>query len=408
MFTRSCIILAGIVIIGANRAHADDVRWQRINLDKTFRSEGVTAFDVNHDGKIDVIAGDVWYEAPGWKLHEIRPVKKYNYDGGYSESFCNFGYDVNGDGWTDYICVGFPGAEFFWYENPKNAPGHWKAHLVWHSACNESPDFLDLTGDGKPELILGSQPEDQTGYLPLPAADQALSLKNWKFQPVSPPGDPKQQGLDNGSHRFYHGIGVGDFNRDGRDDVIIRHGWWEAPPDRNQSPWTFHRYTMLQTDKSKTKGTECANMYVDDLDLDGDQDIISSSAHSYGVWWWENIDGKTLRQHVVDQSFSQSHALHYVDINGDGKRDLVTGKRYWAHNGHDPGGREPVVMVWYEIVKSAGAEPQFIKHEIAEGLGTGIGTQFQITDLNGDKRPDIVLSNKKGVNLLVQQGASAP
>ncbi|HUE17005.1 MAG TPA: hypothetical protein VMR25_22700, partial [Planctomycetaceae bacterium] len=52
--------------------HADSVRWQRINLDKTFRSEGVAAFDVNHDGKIDIVAGDVWYEAPNWKMHEIR------------------------------------------------------------------------------------------------------------------------------------------------------------------------------------------------------------------------------------------------------------------------------------------------------------------------------------------------
>ncbi len=55
---------------------ADDVHWQRINLDKTFRSEGVAAFDVNHDGKIDVVAGDVWYEAPDWKMHEIRTPGK--------------------------------------------------------------------------------------------------------------------------------------------------------------------------------------------------------------------------------------------------------------------------------------------------------------------------------------------
>ncbi len=57
-------------------------------------------------------------------------------------------------------------------------------------------------------------------------------------------------------------------------------------------------------------------------------DLISSSAHAYGVWWWENIDGKTLRQHVIDKSFSQTHAMHYVDINGDGQRDIVTGKRF--------------------------------------------------------------------------------
>jgi len=400
VFYQSLSALACLVVLGSTPLHAADVQWQRINLDKTFRSEGVAAFDVNHDGQVDVAAGEVWYEAPHWKMHEIKTPGKYIAGQGYSNTFCNFGYDVNGDGWVDLIEIGFPGADCHWYENPKNEPGHWKEHLIWHSACNETPNFLDLTGSGKPQLILGSQPEDQTGYLPIPSGAEVNS--KWTFHPVSLPGDPKKQGLDNGSHRFYHGLGVGDFNKDGRNDVLIRDGWWEAPEDRTQSPWTFHPYTMERTDK--TWGTECANIFAEDLDGDGDIDLISSSAHAYGVWWWENIDGKTLKQHVIDKSFSQTHAMHYVDINGDGQRDIVTGKRYFAHNGHDPGAYEPVVMVWYEVKRGKGSPPQFIRHEIVEGRDTGNGTQFDIADMNGDGRPDIVLSNKKGVNILIQKG----
>jgi G:T-mismatch repair DNA endonuclease (very short patch repair protein) len=47
--------------------------------------------------------------------------------------------------------------------------------------------------------------------------------------------------------------------------------------------------------------------------------------------------------------------------------------------------------------------PQFIPHEIVAGRGTGIGTQFSIEDVNADGHPDIVLSNKKGVNILLQK-----
>jgi hypothetical protein len=396
---RTLSALVCLAVFGAHQLSAADVHWQRINLDKTFRSEGVAAFDVNHDGQVDVIAGEVWYEAPHWKMHEIKTPGKYIAGQGYSNSFVNFGCDVNGDGWVDLICIGFPGADFHWYENPKNEPGHWKEHLIWHSACNETPNFLDLTGSGKPQLILGSQPEDQTGYIPIPAGNDVYS--KWTFHPVSTPGDPKKQGLDNGSHRFYHGLGVGDFNQDGRNDVLIRDGWWEAPEDRNQSPWKFHPYTMERTDK--TWGTECANIFAEDLDGDGDMDLISSSAHAYGVWWWENIDGKTLKQHVIDKSGSQTHAMHYVDINGDGQKDIVTGKRYFAHNGHDPGAYDPVIMVWYEVKRTKGSPPQFIRHEIVEGRDTGIGTQFEVADMNGDGLPDIVLSNKKGVNVLIQK-----
>jgi len=382
-----------------NSLEPDKVRWQRINLDKTFRSEGVAAFDVNRDGKIDVVAGDLWYEAPNWKMHEIRTPGKYDPNTGYSRSFLNFGYDVNSDGWVDLICIGFPGADCHWYENPKNTPGHWKEHRIWHSACNETPNFLDLTGSGKPQLILGSQPEDQMGYLPIPPAGEVYS--KWTFHPVSAPGNPKNQGMDNGSNQYYHGLGIGDFNRDGRNDVIIRDGWWEAPEERTISPWEFHPFEIERTDMSSAM--DCANIFVDDLDGDGDMDLISSSAHAYGVWWWENIDGKTLRQHVIDKSFSQCHAMMYVDINGDGQRDIVTGKRYFAHNGHELGEHDPIVMIWYEVKRGNKSPPEFIRHEIVEGRDTGLGTQFEVTDVNGDGLPDIVLSNKKGVNLLLQR-----
>jgi hypothetical protein len=161
-----CVILFWAARLG----FAQEVSWERIKLDERFRSEGVA--DVNHDGLNDVLAGDVWYAAPDWKVHEIRKPGDFVAGVGYSNSFINFAWDVNGDGWDDFILIGFPGDPFHWYENPQNKPGHWKEHLIWHSACNESPTFGDLTGDGIPELVLGSQPESQMGYLPIPSREK--------------------------------------------------------------------------------------------------------------------------------------------------------------------------------------------------------------------------------------------
>ncbi len=381
------------------RQASGGVNWERIEIDNAFRSEGVAVADVNRDGKRDVLAGDVWYEAPHWKMHAIRPVGHFVAGKGYSSSFANFAYDVNGDGWDDFILIGFPGDPFHWYENPKNQPGHWKEHLIWHSACNETPDFEDLTGDGKPELVLGSQPERQMGYLPLPASAQAAG--KWNFRAISEPGDPQK----NGSFKYYHGVGIGDVNHDGRNDVVIPHGWWEAPQDRNIIPWKFHPLVLSKDGTGDP--LRAANIYVDDLDLDGDNDLIMSSAHAYGVWWFENVAGNKAPQfkyHLIDESYSQTHAVEFADINGDGHKDIVTGKRFYAHNGRDPGGKDPVVMYWYEIRREKGSPPKFIPHEIVAGRDTGVGTQFVVTDVDGNGRHDVVLSNKKGVNILLSKG----
>lgn len=394
-----CGMVVGFAVAAPAVQAADDtpVQWERVQLDARFRSEGVAVGDINKDGKADIVAGDLWYEAPNWTKHEFRPVGDFWAGQGYSNSFCNWTYDFNGDGWLDIVVVGFPGDPFHWYENPKGEAGHWKQHLIWHSICNESPQFADLTGDGKPEFVLGSQPEQQMGYLEIPSGDAVY--QKWSFTPVSLPGDP----ATNGTFKYYHGIGVTDLNGDGRNDVVIPHGWWEQPATREMKPWTFHEHRLaVKADGGPLTG---ADIHSDDLDLDGDRDLIMSSAHQHGLWWFENGEKQSkpgMTGHTVNELFSQTHALLFVDVNGDGRKDLVTGKRYYAHNGGDPGANDPVVMYWYEIERTKDG-PKFIPHEILAGRDTGIGTQFMTADINGDGLLDIALSNKKGVNILLQK-----
>ena len=397
---RSFVAIAGSLILLSQQAtcSSQDITWKRLAIDPVFRSEGVAAADVNRDGKMDVLAGDVWYAAPDWTMHPIRKVGEYHGDKGYSQSFANWAHDLDGDGWDDFIVIGFPGEPFHWYRNPQNQPGFWKEHVIWRSACNESPDFVDLNGDGRPEFVLGSQPEAKVGFLEIPSTDKVAS--QWSFRAISRSGNP----MENGTFKYYHGLGTADLNNDGRKDVLIPHGWWEAPAQTRGDVWRFHEYRLAKTPHDKP--LPAGDLHVDDLDLDGDNDIIMSSAHTFGIWWFENLSGNSANQfryHLIDESFSQTHAMEYVDINGDGQRDIITGKRYFAHNGNDPGGMDPVVMYWYEVRRKRGSPPEFVPHEIVAGRDTGIGTQFLVRDFDGDSRPDVVLSNKKGVNVLLQR-----
>ena len=91
-------------------------------------------------------------------------------------------------------------------------------------------------------------------------------------------------------------------------------------------------------------------MYVFDFDGDGDNDVVGSSAHRRGIWWYEQ-DGEKWKTHLIDDSIAQTHALILADMNGDGLPDLVTGKRFYAHNGRDPGEDEPPEIAWYELAR---------------------------------------------------------
>jgi hypothetical protein len=356
----------------------DSVQFKKIVLTRDFISEGVAIGDVNRDGLMDVMAGSYWFEAPVWKRHEITKGLIFNPDTTFSNSFLDYSMDVNQDGWMDLIRIGYPGQEVVWYENPRNEKRLWAMHKIYDHAGNESPAFVDIDGDGRPDILCNDPVEKKMIWLKSPSSKEDTV---WRRYIIS--NHP-----DLATNMYTHGLGWGDMNLDGRPDVIITKGWWESPKDVTQSDWIFHPADL---------GKDCSQMYALDLDGDGDMDVISASAHNYGIWWHEQMkdeNGQTaFTHHEINKSFSQTHALALSDINGDGYPDLVTGKRYYAHLGHDPAAHEPSVLYWFEY--KSGKSPQWMPHLIDDN--SGVGLLVLVKDMNQDGLPDIVVANKKGV-----------
>lgn len=344
---------------------SDAVSFEKVVLDRRFVSEGVAVADVNRDGKLDVLAGNVWYEAPGWRPHEIAPVPVLKPETQYSNCFHCWAADLNRDGWVDQIVIGMPGEKAVWRENPKGKEGPWKEHPIWHSAGNESPLYEDLFRDGKKVLIMGT--DDQfLGWFE-PAADPYAP---WICHPVS-------EAKGSGSQRYSHGLGVADLNGDGRNEILTTGGIYSGA---KAGPWSFAKADL---------GPDCAHM----VGLGPKQGFVTSSAHARGVWWFRSNESGAYERATIDETISETHAAVMVRLGKGRFPNVITGKRKWAHPpGVDVGSEEAAWLARYELRGG-----KWTRHLIDED--SGVGTQFVVQDVNGDRLPDIVVSNKNGVFL---------
>ncbi|MBN2310520.1 MAG: VCBS repeat-containing protein [Candidatus Hydrogenedentes bacterium] len=347
--------------------------------------EAASVFDVNNDGVLDIVSGEYWFEGPTFeKAHKICDITR-NDD--YYDDFSDYPMDVNGDGYMDIVTGAWWGQKLQWRENPKGESTEWVNHDIAEVGNVERPCFYDIDGDGHVEIIPNT-PGAPVRIFKL-VRDEA-GKGTGRFEQCAVTDSP--QG---------HGLGFGDINGDGRPDIILNKGWLEAPEDAFTGKWAWHP-------EFDVGGSASVPILVHDVNGDGLNDLIVGGGHAYGLDWWEQrVDGdgnRTWIKHEIDPDRSQYHDLRLADIDNDGKPELITGKRYRAHCGHDPGGGDPIGLYYFEI---NGGE--FVRRTIDYGppdKASGAGIYFWVADIDGNGWQDIVAPGKEGLYLFRNLGSA--
>ncbi len=370
----SALLVAARIAVAV--ADAQEIKWRKIELD-THRAEACCAMDVNRDGRLDLVSGENWYEAPTWKPHFIRTVVR---TGEYANDFLDIPMDVNGDGWMDFVSGAWFLPAVYWYENPQGKEGAWPVHEVvtgerartWETAV-----AVDVDGDGRKDIL-----PNGGGLI---FWIECLPGPDWKFVIH-----------EVGRNGVGHGIGYGDLDADGRLDIITPSGWYRAPEDRRNGTWEWFGEFQL--------GSTCVPVLGYDVNGDGLTDIVHGNGHNFGLFWQEqqkdDQGNRRWVQHDIITDLSQFHTLSRADINGDGDLELLTGKRFRAHE-HEPGGNLPMVIMWLKYDRQTQTwERQDIDYDGLASTGLGL----EVVDIDGDGDLDVACSGKVGFFLFVNQG----
>ena len=277
----------------------------------------------------------------------------------------------------------------------------WVGEKITDSFDTEGGAFADIDGDGKPDLVLAHY--NRSGVLWIDFSKGAPQVHHL--------GGRAEDG---------HGVGIADVDGDGKPDVLTTHGWFQQV-DADHDRWVWHGDWEL--------GDAGFPILGYDVNHDGKMDLIYGQGHGYGLYWLEQAGTaghRVFARHTIDESFSQSHALALVDLDGDGVPELVTGKRYRGHSGGDPGSYDPVVVYAYKMptaealrtaragrgtkagVKAGGTmrtaeavnDPVFVRFALSVNGTASAGTQFVAADFDQDGDIDLASAGKLGVHLL--------
>ena len=299
--------------------------------------------------------------------------------------------DMDGDGDLDFVVTSIYDGAVRWFENDGSGKPSFTAHdVITDDGFKYGVSLADMDGDGDMDIV--SSGNKLTWY-----------ENDGSPNPSYTPRDIPKVG---GTGRE---IALADMDGDGDMDIVDTSGssdtvkWYENDGRGNPS----FKEISIDTDSNGAQ-----DVHVDDIDGDGDMDIIVAAQDAGTVEWYENKGGSNPNwgKTLIASDLESVTGVSVADIDGDGDLDILSSSQGDSK------------IAWYE--NNGRSDPAFKSQNIAvdppgpvqtdingnpPAENVGYAADVRVADMDGDGDLDVITSNYEGTyHVYKNDGSSNP
>lgn len=304
------ICLICFLTLAVNGLGFSQLEFENYIIDNTFGgAAGCYSCDVDGDGRNDILGAANQDGLAWWRNEGGEPITwtKQVLDANFSGAFSVYAFDVDDDGDMDILGAAWHNSEMSVWINNGGTPINWQKQIIDGNYTQAHEVFAcDFDGDGDGDVFGASAALNDITLWRNDGGDPIV----WTMQTIG----------DNfpGARSVY----AADLDGDGDTDVAgaaltsDEVAWW-----RNDGGdpiiWTKFRIT------GTFDGSHMVFIY--DMDLDGDNDILGAAYAVAEVSWWRNDGGDPVvwTKEVIDNQFGGSLTAYPADFDLDGDVDVV-------------------------------------------------------------------------------------